>query len=793
MLATSSLPQPNPTRIRSAAALLALAAATAAPHAHADTGTLTLTNGTFSPGDWTTTDMGSGIVTGSQLASGGNPGTAWNVLNDIVGTGTIAGHHLWTGLGGAIDPGATGPISSIALSLDGKYISGVGGNGMQVSLTIRQSGILYRTAQQSLGSTGAWVTRTFNAAASDFVRADGLAGTPNFSASGSPITLGFRTANNGTNYNVRAYYDNFVATVTADAPAGPIVMKGDASPVAGTTFNYFQNTTSIGPAGHVAFVGELAGAGVTVETRDVLCIGHADSIAVMARKGDPAPGATADETFKKIMVDDLPVVNASGQALVFSELEGPRVSDANEAALYFYDGSQTNLVARQGKSAAGAEPGVTYGDFWGLPIHLNDAGQVAFGNQLNGTSRREVIYFGEPGALSIVARTNDPVPGLGAGATIAAIDFQSLALNRAGQLAFGGFAHTPGGSKSFILAGTPGTMVVAAQEGQSISGVTLGEFVGESSPRLNAAGEIAFAAPLDGPGLTNTNDSAIFAGMPGALAVIAREGDPAPDTTPGTLFGESELLRNSTSFEPVDPDGLALSESGAVVFRTSLIGPDVTGANESAIYSNVDGPLALVAREGDWAPGTPADTSFADFFDPSEGQVSNPMINAGGRIVFGASLTGPGVVAGMNDRGIWATNSAGQLGLVLRTGELFDVDPAPETQDLRVVQSFQLLGGGAGESGRATGINNLGQIVVNISFNNGSSGVFHVTDTRIPGDVNGDTVTDVLDFLDFINSFSECVNQPAPCGTPDADINGDTLVDVLDFLDFLDVFGQMTE
>jgi hypothetical protein len=791
MLATSSLSQPNPTRIRSAAALLALAAATAAPHAAADTGTLTLTNGAFSPTGWTTTFSGAGVVTGSQLASGGNPGTAWNVLNDIVGTGTIAGYHLWTGLGGTVDPAATGPISSIALALDGKYISGVGGNGMQISLTVEQDGIIYRTATQALGSTGSWVTRTFNAAASDFLRADGLAGTPDFSASGSPITLGFRTANNGTNYNVRAYYDNFLATITADAPAGPVVMKGNASPIAGTTFNYFQNTTSIGPAGHVAFVGELAGAGVTFGTRDVLCVGHAGSLDVMARKGHQAPGVPAGVTFSKIVVDDLPVVNASGQAFVFSELHGPGVSDANEAALFFYDGTSTTLVARQSEPAAGAEPGVTYGDFWNLPIHLNDAGQVAFANQLNGTSRREVIYFGEPGALSIVARTNDPVPGLGAGATIAGIDFQSLALNHAGQLAFGGTASIAGDAKSFLLAGTPGTMTVAAKEGQSISGATLGQFAGYAVPRLNAAGEIAFAAPL-GPGLANTNDSAIFAGMPGALAVIAREGDPAPDTTPGTLFGESELTQNTTSMH-YDSNGLALSESGAVVFRTSLSGPDVTNANESAIYSNVHGPLALVAREGDWAPGTPGDTSFAEFFDPFGSQVSNPMINAGGRIVFGASLTGPGVVAGMNDRGIWATNSTGQLGLVLRTGELFDVDPAPETQDLRVVQSFQLLSGGAGESGRATGINNLGQIVANIAFTGGSSGIFHVTDTRVPGDVNGDTVTDVLDFLDFINSFGECANQPAPCGTPDADINGDTVVDVLDFLDFLDIFGLMTE
>jgi hypothetical protein len=64
--------------------------------------------------------------------------------------------------------------------------------------------------------------------------------------------------------------------------------------------------------------------------------------------------------------------------------------------------------------------------------------------------------------------------------------------------------------------------------------------------------------------------------------------------------------------------------------------------------------------------------------------------------------------------------------------------------------------------------------------------------TPCPSDVNGDTESDILDFLDFIDSFGACENQPAPCAGSsgiDADFNGDTFVDILDFLDFLDAFG----
>lgn len=57
-------------------------------------------------------------------------------------------------------------------------------------------------------------------------------------------------------------------------------------------------------------------------------------------------------------------------------------------------------------------------------------------------------------------------------------------------------------------------------------------------------------------------------------------------------------------------------------------------------------------------------------------------------------------------------------------------------------------------------------------------------------DYNGDTLVDILDFLDFFDDFGGCLFEPAPCGSiSNADLNGDTFVDILDFLDFLDAFG----
>jgi len=58
-------------------------------------------------------------------------------------------------------------------------------------------------------------------------------------------------------------------------------------------------------------------------------------------------------------------------------------------------------------------------------------------------------------------------------------------------------------------------------------------------------------------------------------------------------------------------------------------------------------------------------------------------------------------------------------------------------------------------------------------------------------DYNDDGLDDILDFLDFIDDFSSCEQQPAPCGAIfNSDLNGDTFVDILDFLDFMDAFSN---
>ena len=109
------------------------------------------------------------------------------------------------------------------------------------------------------------------------------------------------------------------------------------------------------------------------------------------------------------------------------------------------------------------------------------------------------------------------------------------------------------------------------------------------------------------------------------------------------------------------------------------------------LWSEGSGSLALVARDGIQAPGTPdgVNHSFAvlrDFFPDL------PKLNDAGQTAFWANLTGSGV-DNTNDWGVWSEGS-GSLGLVARSGS-----PAPGTPDGVNYDSFFVQ----------TGFNDAGQ------------------------------------------------------------------------------------
>lgn len=200
-----------------------------------------------------------------------------------------------------------------------------------------------------------------------------------------------------------------------------------------------------------------------------------------------------------------------------------------------------------------------------------------------------------------------------------------------------------------------GQVRTVAMVGDAAPGAPAGaKFLGFSIPSINDAGEVlVFAALEQGPGgVTSANDRGFWSELTGTLDVVALEGDHAPGTPPGVLFGQG-----------FDAFGSVANEV-AVVGHTLPPGvAGVTNENDYGLWKGDGDLLSLAFREGDHPPNTPAGAQYSGFF---------PLLNNAGQVtVLGSLLAGPGGVTSASDRGIW-TDRSGTVTYVTREG-----DPPP--------------------------------------------------------------------------------------------------------------------
>jgi hypothetical protein len=145
--------------------------------------------------------------------------------------------------------------------------------------------------------------------------------------------------------------------------------------------------------------------------------------------------------------------------------------------------------------------------------------------------------------------------------------------------------------------------------------------------------------------------------------------------------------------------------------------------------------LNLVARTGDLAPGTTSGVRFSDLYLPA--------LNSAGQTAFRGVLTGSGVTAS-NNLGIWATDQDGALQLIVRTGAQLEVAPGI----FRTISDLAFVENTGNSDGRASGFNNLGQLVFWARFTNGSQGVFVSSSVaNLAGDFNEDGTVDAADYV----------------------------------------------
>ena len=386
-------------------------------------------------------------------------------------------------------------------------------------------------------------------------------------------------------------------------------------------------------------------------------------------------------------------LNDAGQVAFFGELDGTAGGLDDAAGIFRGDGATLTQIARRDQPAPDADGGTDGVLRWLYPPAINGAGQVAFQVSHDFSLPRDDfgLYRGDGGALELIGRVGQAAPD-GDG-TISRI-FGPVSLNDAGEAAFNTFlAGTSGGADNVtaIFRGDGTTLVQVARNGQA---ATDGEtFRSVDLPVLNDAGQVAFEGFTERTdgGLFNGN-SGIYRDDGGALTRIARTGEVVPGgDATFSLFA-----------------GHLLNDAGQVAFRSYLNDADDGQGTGEGIFLGDGTSLVQVLRYGQPAPdgdGGADGMLFAEDF----------ALNNRGQIAFDG-LIDTGVVVGgfpVLESGVFFYDDAVGLVPVAREGDEFDGSTITGVSFAADLAS--------GEQG--SGLNDLGQVAYTYGLADGRRGV----------------------------------------------------------------------
>jgi hypothetical protein len=409
------------------------------------------------------------------------------------------------------------------------------------------------------------------------------------------------------------------------------------------------------------------------------------------------------------------------------------------------------VVALQGEAAPSISPTATYG-IVGIQPRIGPNGHIVFGSSVTNGTGNYAILTGLPGAIAKLAVSNDPTPGR-PGETLDIFNTSSSAPNwicEDGNAAF--MTKTQPSGDNGIWMGKPGNLQAVAIANHAAPGIPDATFADASSFlfQTNGAGHLALRGFLQGPGITSSNDSAVWVGKVGDLSLVAREGSPAANLGPGVIFNDftfstfslnshgqlclvagvsthpltantSLFLGNRNGLTKILQKGEAIAgfpglswdallkphhnDDGAFLIDSTPI----PGGKRSLFTRANNGTVTRIAEETAIAPGAGSQT-WANFFS------SDPSLAGNNQAVFGAGLN-PG--ANSDRDGIWIVSN-GSPRLVAKKG-----DAAPGL----VGQTFVSFT----SDNQAPAVNKHGMVVFQGATNTGVNGIWrwHNGDLRL--------------------------------------------------------------
>jgi len=323
-----------------------------------------------------------------------------------------------------------------------------------------------------------------------------------------------------------------VATVHAgDVDATIVALSGDQAPGLdpGVTFDFFD-LARLDDAGHVLFAADVAGEDVDDLTNGTIYSDRTGTLSLLVREGDQAPFGNL------VLYESLtsPAFNGSGLYAFGAALDINAGPEETTVGL-FQELEQGFLVpfALDGTTAPGDVILMNL-----TPAPFNDLGQSAF----VATDGAGLWVTGGDDGLIPIALAGETLVGMPKGTQVMHLSTPTLAAdgNVAFHASYELPANEGPELLHGLWATGEGLLKLAAEDDQAPGfdeGVTFDEVT--RTPSIVAGGLAAFFAKVKGPGIDTSNDGAIWTGIPGEIETVAREGEDAPDID-GAVFSRLE-------------------------------------------------------------------------------------------------------------------------------------------------------------------------------------------------------------------------------------------------------------
>lgn len=509
----------------------------------------------------------------------------------------------------------------------------------------------------------------------------------------TPITIFARDAagNVGTfTFPVTADSSSFEGqgSFSSIAAKGSLVPGGGAMGIPeGAVFRSF-GIPSINDSGATAFIGTWIQGRLTGKT--VLAGNPVQPIASLAQ---PAPGI-AGATFS--LVRD-PALNSGGtsDAVAFlADVTGTGITTVNNTGLWSNFGGELQLLARENAPAPGTS--ARFKAFTAINVYADEVLITASlaGAGVTTSNDAGVWSWTADHGMKLILREGQHVL---AGKTVATI---RMLIPVAGSMGHGrhhldkGFhaariTCTNGSSAAIFLDCTGSSPVVlpAAVSREAIVPGAMATSIG--TPSGNAGGDAAFTAQLStGPAVIFSRSESDGSRL---NRIVVRRGD---EIAPGIAW--------YTFRDPI-------TNAENVSVWLGQISGATSADNDVLAFAPEGGAPAILAREGDAAPGT--DSVFHSFTSVAlPDGATGPLFSAKLRV-------GTGTVTTANDTGLWAVSATGELVLLLREGKVLGS---------RAIRGFQTIEYVAGSPDQARSYNSTGSIIALVTFTDGSQSIVQI-------------------------------------------------------------------